>query len=117
FYRTSEFNGKEEALVRALVAAFQRPAQFEYAATALKFMGERAKSALPDMTEALKDKEESVRYEAARILEAMGTNAMPGIKALRHATNDSSIMVQRASKRALEGLGEFSKPGPESETE
>src|SRR5215471_1196646 len=117
FYQASEFAGREEQVVRALVVAFQKRIQFDYAAMALKMMGERAKSALPDMIEGLKDREESVRYEAARILETIGTNAMPAIEALRRATNDSSVMVQRASKRTLEALERTSKPGRESETE
>jgi hypothetical protein len=104
FYQAGDFKGMAEPVVRALVRAFKSgdSARRELSAMALKRLEEQAVSAIPEMIEALKNRNDDVRYEAARVLEVMGTNALPAAEALRRATNDSSVMVQRASRRALE---------------
>jgi HEAT repeat protein len=71
------------------------------AAVYLGNIGPAAKEAIPDLIEALKDKDEDVREQAATALGKTGAEARPAVPALRLALQDDAGGVRKAAAGAL----------------
>jgi HEAT repeat protein len=102
--------GGQAAAVRELDALLndKSPAPRIAAAGALGLLG-KSEKALPVLTSALDDPQESVRIQAVAALEKLGPIARPAISTLEKATSDSSEYVKRISERSLTALGVESK--------
>jgi HEAT repeat protein len=81
------------------------------AARALGSLGWRAKDALPNLIEAIKDPEVEVRRAAAEGLRALGKEADPAVNALATAANeDADATVRAAALAALDAIAPGTRP-------
>ena len=74
---------------------------FGSAATVLRQIGPAAKTAIPTLTELLKDKEAKVRAAAAGALGKIGPDAMPAIPVLAELLKDQNRLVRSDIALAL----------------
>jgi HEAT repeat protein len=61
--------------------------------------------AVPELREALKDKDKVVRRLAAEVLGKIGAAAMPAVPALKEAAKDADAAVKSAAEKALKEIG------------
>jgi len=71
------------------------------AVTLLEKSGAGAKPAVAELTEALTDPDNEVRYLAARALQGIGVLPRQTIESLRLSLQDTNVLVQNAARRAL----------------
>ena len=71
------------------------------AANVLGKMGANAKQAVPDLVEALGDKQESIRLAAAQALAEIGAEAKPAVPVLIKLLSGPDLQLRRAAARAL----------------
>jgi HEAT repeat protein len=62
-------------------------------------------AAVPELREALKDKDKVVRRLAAEVLGKIGAAAMPAVPALKEAAKDPDAAVKAAAEKALKEIG------------
>jgi HEAT repeat protein len=102
--------GGQAAAIRELEPLLndKSPAPRIAAAGALGLLG-KADKALPVLTSAMDDPQDSVRIQAVAALEKLGPAARPAISTLEKAMSDPSEYVKRISERSLASLGVESK--------
>jgi hypothetical protein len=97
--------GEPSVAVVYLIAFLDGPARTE-AAHALGTLGPQAKSAVPHLTEMLKQRRDpNEGYAAAMALAAMGEAAAPAIPALQAAATAPDRTVSQAARYALDQIG------------
>ena len=89
------------ALGKLLRDEGEHPAFRTEAANVLGKMGADAKQAVPDLVEALGDKQESVRLAAAQALAEIGAEAKPAVPVLIKLLSGPDLQLRRAAARAL----------------
>jgi HEAT repeat protein len=62
-------------------------------------------ASVPELRDALKDKDKVVRRLAAEVLGKIGAGAMPAVPALKEAANDQDAAVKGAAEKALKEIG------------
>lgn len=72
------------------------------AVTLLEKSGAGAKPAVGELTAALTDPDNEVRYLAARALQGIGVLPQQTIESLRSSLQDTNVLVQSAARRALQ---------------
>jgi len=77
------------------------------AAEALSDYGRRAWRAVPELTKALADPVDSVRWEAVDTLAGIGRDARPATRALWNCLSDENPWIATAAKKALQRIRQY----------
>jgi HEAT repeat protein len=75
-------------------------------------LGKIGKMAVPDLINALQSKDAYVRYKAVDALRIIGKEAVAALPALRNALHDEDIKVSLTAKYAIDAINAASNPTP-----
>ena len=98
-----------ESLIKVVRDRKEPPKMRLFAISAIAEMGADAKTAVPDLRNALKDADEEVRQAAAKALGSIGVDAKAAAPDLMNALNDPSEVVRVQTINALPNLGSEAK--------
>ena len=95
------WEGEEMVHLLGTILQSPDPALRRSAITLLERAGPGARPALEQITAALKDSDQEVRYLASRSLESIATNSPQVVTALRTCLQDENVMVRNVATRTL----------------